>query len=593
MPLDGTADDIDADFDILEEIGAHMDGMLEGLMAGGAIQKTLRRWFVGHADPPDDPDAQTCLTAMAADLELFTPSASGRTLVDRYLKAVAPETAEAQVACLALGAAQFRLVKIIAREGPDLVRLKDLATQEDLLLLNSHISQSAAGLCTAMRLCPLSSGRHVRISPMFAMDEAMLASAMTFVRPGRSLGHGHRCAAHLYRDVARRGFLPLPQLIDELDPDAALEFLRDAQDRMTPVAHLSLRWISGDEAEADLILEARRLTSVDNLVDACGHFGEMDSDGPEELRAIYAEIASLQVETALQRARAGVGSAVGLLDLVAAKIAGFIASDRMNASAGDLLDRLRRRWTFAGPERPADTASSATADIERVIQRIQALRAKTVDQGCTEAEAMAAAAKVSELLERHDLTLDEVSVRRSDCEGVSVATGRKRRAAIDSCMPPIAEFCDCRVWGEQGDHDGLRYVFFGLRADVEAARLLHDLIEAAFETESASFRRGGIYQALSGGDRRVALNSFQIGLASGISGKLAALKAARQTAGAKSTGFDLVAVKHSVVDEEIERLGLNFTSRSTVSRGRQVHGDAYKAGRAAGALFEPTAALGA
>jgi hypothetical protein len=299
------------------------------------------------------------------------------------------------------------------------------------------------------------------------------------------------------------------------------------------------------------------------------------------------------VETALQRARAGVGSAVGLLDLVAAKIAGFVASGKMNASAGDLLERLRRRWAFARPEGAADPSSSAAADIDRVIQRIQALRAKTVDQGCTEAEAMAAAAKVSELLERHDLTLDEVSVRRSDCEGVSVATGRKRRAPVDSCMPPIADFCDCRVWGEQGDHNGQRYVFFGLRADVEAARFLHDLIEATFETESAAFRRSKIYQALRGGDRRVALNSFQIGLASGITGKLAALKTARQNAGVKTTGFDLVAVKHSVVDEEIEKLGLNFTSRSTASRGRQVHGDSYKAGRAAGALFEPNAALGA
>lgn len=58
-----------------------------------------------------------------------------------------------------------------------------------------------------------------------------------------------------------------------------------------------------------------------------------------------------------------------------------------------------------------------------------------------------------------------------------------------------------------------------------------------------------------------------------------------------TTGFDLVAVKHSVVDEELERLGLQFTTRTAGSR-RLVHGDAYDAGRAAGALFEPEAALG-
>ncbi len=204
---------------------------------------------------------------------------------------------------------------------------------------------------------------------------------------------------------------------------------------------------------------------------------------------------------------------------------------------------------------------------------------------------MAAAAKVSELLDRYDLTLDEVSVRASECEGVSVTTGRKRRAPVDNCMRPVAEFCDCRVWSEESEDGALRYVFFGLKADVEAARFLHDLIEVTFTTESTTFRRGDIYQGLRGGDRRMALNSFQIGLAKGIIAKLAALKAGRRGSTQKSTGFDLVATKHSVVDEEIARLGLNFISRATSSR-RYVHGEAYAAGKAAGALFEPNAALG-
>ena len=586
MPLDGTTDDIEADFETLEAIGAHVDGLIESLMSGSALQKTLRRWLVGHAEPPEDEDAQHCLMAMAADLELFTPSMSGRTTVERHLNALSPGTPRERLAFQALGAAQFRLVRIVEREGPDLIRLKDLVTEESLLLLDARISPLAAGLPTAMRLCPLASGRHVVISPLFAMDDAMLEEAMTFVLRGRPLGHGHRCAASLYRDAARRGFRPLPQLTVTLDPAGFIDFLREAEKRLTPIERLALRWIDGGEANADLVLEARRLATVDNLVDAFGCFGQVDADGPKELRAAYEQIATVQVETIAQRARAGVG-ATASLDLVAAEIAGHIARGDMKAGARDLFDRLRLRWAFS--EAPAGNASSAT-DIDRVIQRIQALRAKTVDRGCTEAEAMAAAAKVSELLGRHDLTLDEVSVRRSDCEGVSVTTGRKRRAPVDSCMPPIAAFCDCRVWSEEGDDGALRYVFFGLQADVEAARFLHDLIEVTFDTETANFRRCEIYLALRGGDRRMALNSFQIGLAGGIAAKLAALKAARQSSAAKTTGFDLVAVKHSVVDEEIDRLGLNFTTRAAKSR-RYVHGEAYDAGRVAGALFEPNAAL--
>ena len=592
MPMDGTSYDIEADFEILEAIGAHVEDIVETLVPPSAIQKTLRRWLIGHADRPEDDDALGCLTVLAADLEMFTPSMSGRTMVDRYVRARSPASPEDRQAFQALSAAQFHLVKIVDREGPDLVQLRDLVTGESLLLLDERISSLAAGQPTAMRLCPLESGRHVLISPLFAMAESMLGEAMTFVRHGRPLGTGHRCAASLYRNVARRGFKPIPQLIGKLGKDAIFDFLSEVEENLSPIQHLAIRWTEADDADSDLVFEARTLASVDNLVDALGCFAQADwDDTPDGLRTAFEQIATLQVETIVGRARAGVHGAADLLDQVAAEVAGHIARGNMEAGARDLFDRLRQRSAFSGAKNPAGNATAEAAEIDRVIQRIQGLRAKTADRGCTEAEAIAAAAKVSELLARHDLTLDEVSVRRSDCEGVSVATGRKRRAPVDSCAQSVAAFCDCRVWGEQRADGGLGFVFFGLKADVEAARFLHDLIEVTFDTESANFRRSAIYQSLRGGDRRTALNSFQIGLANGISGKLADLKAARQGSEGQSTGFDLVAVKHSVLDEEISRLGLHFTTRTATSR-RYVQSDAYHAGKVAGALFEPAVALG-
>jgi hypothetical protein len=194
------------------------------------------------------------------------------------------------------------------------------------------------------------------------------------------------------------------------------------------------------------------------------------------------------------------------------------------------------------------------------------------------------------LLARYDLTLDEVGVRKSDCSGSAVETSRRRRAPVDSCVQPVATFCDCRAWSEESATGILRYIFFGLKADVEAARFLYDLIETTFETESAAFRKTGIYLELQGGERRTALNSFQIGLANGISHKLHGLKSARTATAAKTTGFDLVAVKQSVVEDELEKLGLRFTARKA-SSGRKVYRDAFEAGQAAGAQFEPNAAL--
>lgn len=90
-----------------------------------------------------------------------------------------------------------------------------------------------------------------------------------------------------------------------------------------------------------------------------------------------------------------------------------------------------------------------TADLDGLKSRIQALRAKTIDNGCTENEALAAAAKVAELLDRYDLSLSDVELREAPCEQRAFETHRKKRVPLDACIGAIANFCDCRVWREK------------------------------------------------------------------------------------------------------------------------------------------------
>jgi Protein of unknown function (DUF2786) len=52
-----------------------------------------------------------------------------------------------------------------------------------------------------------------------------------------------------------------------------------------------------------------------------------------------------------------------------------------------------------------------TTELTRVKARIKALAEKTVSNGCTEAEAMAAAGMVGRLLERYALSMEEIDVR--------------------------------------------------------------------------------------------------------------------------------------------------------------------------------------
>ena len=122
-----------------------------------------------------------------------------------------------------------------------------------------------------------------------------------------------------------------------------------------------------------------------------------------------------------------------------------------------------------------------------------------------------------------------------------------------------------------------------------AAQYLYELVERAFAIETDKFRAGDLYARMAG-ERRSATNSFQIGLARGISGKLAALQTARDASRRSASGRDLVPVKAAMVEEEMAKLGLDLQMRALASR-RRVLADAFREGEMAGDRFEYTPAI--
>jgi Protein of unknown function (DUF2786) len=218
--------------------------------------------------------------------------------------------------------------------------------------------------------------------------------------------------------------------------------------------------------------------------------------------------------------------------------------------------------------------------LDRLKTRIQALRAKTIDNGCTEAEAVSAAAKVAELLDRHDLSLTDVEMREAPCERREYETRRKKRIPLDDCIGAVANFCDCRVWREKNQDGETRYVFFGLRADIEVAHYLTELIDAAVRSGLGRYKATPDYRRFRHQQRSMANGSFALGMVASIADKLTAMKAGRDQANFGS-GRALVAVKAAIVDAEFDKLGLKL--RSARGTGRMVSTMAYEAGGAAGA----------
>jgi len=233
--------------------------------------------------------------------------------------------------------------------------------------------------------------------------------------------------------------------------------------------------------------------------------------------------------------------------------------------------------------------TSNPASLDKLKLRIQALRAKTIANGCTEDEALSAAAKVAELLDRHDLSLSDLELRASLCKRRVFETHRKKRIPLDDCIGAIAHFCDCRVWREKNAAGESSYVFFGLGADVEVAHYLAELIDGAVRAELGRFKTSVDYSRFRHQQRHLANASFALGMVASIAQRLEAIKASRDRVN-ESTGRGLVVLKTSVVDTELDRLNLKLRTKPSTSR--MVSMTAYEAGGAAGASLAINPGLG-
>src|SRR5690242_8669632 len=123
---------------------------------------------------------------------------------------------------------------------------------------------------------------------------------------------------------------------------------------------------------------------------------------------------------------------------------------------------------------------SQNTELEKVKSRILALSNKTVDRGCTEAEALISMQKIGELLSQYNLSMEEIDVRGEKCVKMTWnQTIYKSRTPVDGAVTTIARLCDCRCWRSFDKHGKTEYCYFGLESDAMMAVYLTDLIENA------------------------------------------------------------------------------------------------------------------
>jgi hypothetical protein len=516
---------------------------------------------------------------LAADLLLSQPSASGATAFDRLARSRAGDPS-AQAAVTALRQARFRLLRLEgAAQGPQVI-VRDVVSNEVLRIVGAKLPALPAGTVLFARAALLGEGLGCLPGAITPLDPPALAVARSHAAAGvPGVAAGARWAEAVYAHVVRYGTLDVSGLNRPADYFDSTDGPLDAES--DGLFALATAWAALGDGTPDtaLLQHTRQSADLPTVIGAFAAAAAAREARDQGMAVAFERLLLVQLETILRRERGGSGLLT--LDEVRHALDDAVARRRMSPAARPLFDGLRQRLAGvgAGGARRADDPA-----LERLVQRIQGLRAKTVAHGCTEQEALAAAEKVAELLDRYGLSLGELDFRAQPCDGIGIQTSRRRLAPIDSCIPAIAAFFDCRAWLEQAQGMPLRYVFFGLRADVTAAQYLYEMVERAFETETDAFRAGALYAQMAGA-RRSATNSFQIGLGRGICGKLDSMRAARAASRRSGSGRDLVPVKAAMVDEELAKLGLDLHARGA-ARSRRVLTDAFAAGKAAGDRFE-------
>jgi len=238
--------------------------------------------------------------------------------------------------------------------------------------LNRDIPVAAPGIALAARLCPLPGGIFGTVGPLTPLDDAALDVAMGFVQPGKGLANPQRCAAAVYRHVVRHG---APQILGlnsfpETEDDP---FLFESEDtELDSLAHAWAKLSSEAEPSSASMNAARSLTSADCLSTPSSLQSRRGGAGRTGLPMPIRGWHRFKWRPCSGAPPLGFGADAAPLDRVSAAIERGIAGKRLSSEVRALFDHLRRLLLVTS----GAGGKSRDEDLARVVQRIQALRAR-------------------------------------------------------------------------------------------------------------------------------------------------------------------------------------------------------------------------
>ncbi len=567
---------------------AHVLGAVFQRVTKNGFQSTFKR-VVSVKSSHVFNDDYGLLAEIVLDCLMFTPDPKGRTAIDRLAYRPPADFGENEEFALSrLREAEFAVVRVDGISDAGFIPCHNILSGQACVLPGIA---ALPGEVLATRLVVGPDGERMPGSIVLKLpNHGDVLADVRKTADGRAFRNPARAAETLYRQAIKAAAADGESLANWLllrptafpaggtgSANAPLELSSQAPEIVHDLAALSEDWMAletTDPASADPEGTAwLRGQSTPDIVCTVLYLMDLLPRDHPQYRALDA-MALIALDTVTYRAALGLEQS--MTDFLAqAEQDGMPVAKEVQARLQELQNRLN-----------AGSGGGASPDLERVIARIRALQAKTQDAGCTEAEAMAAARKAEELLRKYDFALTPDDITKQTCTLVRFPSGRKRFEGLDTCVKPIADFCECWAWAEREEDNTITHTIFGMPADVEAAKALYHVVSDTFATETAAFKAGETYAATPSNNRATATRSFRMGLANGIQRKLETLKTERVRHTQQSSGTDLVPVKTRTMQTALERLGVQFTHEGGRHR-RLIDPTSFRQGQASGEEFQP------
>lgn len=220
---------------------------------------------------------------------------------------------------------------------------------------------------------------------------------------------------------------------------------------------------------------------------------------------------------------------------------------------------------------------------ESISKKIKALLNKTVENGCSESEAIASAQKAQELLNKHNLSMSEVEFCASTFETLNIDTGKKKRDYMYRLVNYIAKFTDCYTYFNHSrgrvKYSNLTYVFFGEKTSTEIANFLYDLLLNAIEFESKRYKNSEDFKILSFSySSRTIMNSFRTGMAIRLAQRLEEMKIEKDRQNMSDNSIVLYD-RVSIVKNKFHELNSDITISSASAYKTSISTDAFESGK--------------